>query len=143
MAIIAGAMLIFSSQMLELNITAACLPSLRPILSLILYGEPSVSTRGSRGTVFRRFWTRIQPSAVVQTHGQPTNVNENQRNFIPLSDEASGFSGVEQFHGTSMISSGGREIRDHEDIEMRTGDRCPKSGIQVRSDVIVYSTQEG
>ncbi|CAD6578263.1 MAG: hypothetical protein ASARMPRED_008661 [Alectoria sarmentosa] len=123
-------------------IVAACLPSLRPILSLILYGEPSVSMRGSRGTVFGRFWTRIRPVAVTQTHGQPTSPSNNQHNFMPLPDEAYGFSGIEPLHGTAVLCSGERQTHDHEDIEMQTGGRWAKGGIQVRSDVIISSTQD-
>lgn len=142
MAIVAGANLVFFPRTLELNITTACLPSLRPILSLILPGEPSVSMRGSRGTVFGRFWTRIQPSTVIPTHRQPTSPSNNQHNFIPLPDEAYGFSGIEPLHGTAVLCSGERPTHDHEDIEMQTGGRWAKGGIQVRSDVIVSSTQD-
>lgn len=143
MAIVAGTKnIIFTLLRKELNSTAACLPSLRPILSLILYGEPNPSARSSKGAAFSRPWTRSQHSATVPTHGKPTSVSESQHNFIPLSDEAFGFSGTGQTQGTAVTSLGERKIRDDGDIEMQTGGRRGKSGIQVRSDVTVQSTQD-
>lgn len=126
----------------NLAIVAACLPSLRPIQSLILYGEPSPSVRATRRKVFSRFWTRIQPSAVVQAQGQPTSPSDSQQNFMPLPDEAYGFSDIEQVHGTAITSSGKRGTHDDEDIEMQTGGLRAKNGIQVRSDVTVRSIQK-
>lgn len=142
LAIVGGEILILSLRKLELNLVKACLPSLRPIQYLILYGELSPSVRATRSKVFSRFWTRIQPSAVVQTQGQPTSPSDSQQNFMPLPDEAYGFSDIEQVHGTAITSSGKRGTHDDEDIEMQTGGLRAKNGIQVRSDVTVRSIQK-
>lgn len=129
-----------TSQFLQapkLNSITACLPSLGPILSLILYGEPDPSVRRTRGKAHIRPWTRKRSSAVMQMHGQPTSSSEIRQSFVPLPDEAYGFSGVEQLHGTA--STGPDERRDHErrDFEMQSGNRWTNKGIQVRTDVTV------
>ena len=56
---------------------------------------------------------------------------------MPLPDEAYGFSGIKQMHGTVFTGLGERRFNDGEDIEMQTGGRRAKGGIQVRSDVTV------
>ena len=74
-------------------------------------------------------------------HGQPTSSSENRQNFVPLHDEAHGFSGMEQLHVTASAGSDQRKDRDHRDIEMQTGSRWTDKGIQVRTDVIVQLIQ--
>lgn len=122
---------------MKLSSVTACLPSLRPILSLILYGDPNPSARGTKDNAPSRSWTRIQPSPAGQSHGQPTSVSDSQHSFSPLPDETFGFSGTKQPHGTSITSLGEPKINDGEDIEMQIGGRRAKSGIHVRSDVTV------
>ena len=141
MAIVAGRKPICFSQTLELNWVIACLPSLRPVLSLILHGEPNPSLRDTRRKSFSRAWTRSHSSAAVQSRGQRTTASESQHTFVPLPDEALGFSATEQVHGIAVTSSGDRNAHQHEDIEMQEGDRRAKVDIQVRSDVIVQSMQ--
>ena len=127
--------------MQKLNHVTACLPSLGPILSLLLYGEPDPSVRHSRGIIFGRPWTRNQSSAVIPRHGQPTNSSESRQNFVPLFDGAYGFSGVEQLHATASRSSAERKSHDQRDIEMQTGSRRSNKDIEVRTDVTVQLTQ--
>lgn len=125
----------------NMAIVAACLPSLRPILSLIISGEPDPPVRGSRGKAYGRSWTRGQPSAIFQPLGQPTSPSDSQRNFMSLSDAAYGFSGIQQLHGIAGTDSRGRKINDQEDIEMQTASRRARDGIEVRTDVTVQSTK--
>ena len=142
LAIVAGAILMFSIQKSMLNLVPACLPSLRPILSLILHGEPNPSARGTRRKGFSRTWTRIRPSAGFQTHGRPTSASDNHRNYTPLPDEAYGFSEKVHLHGNASTSSEAPRTREREDIEMQTGGRWLNVGIQVRSDVTAQPTQK-
>ncbi|KAL9131220.1 MAG: hypothetical protein Q9175_006820 [Cornicularia normoerica] len=141
MAIVAGAILISFLQKLELNVVTACLPSLRPILSLILYGEPRPSARGARGKMFSRSWPRSQPSAVVQPHEQSKSMSESRQDFIiPLPHEPCDFTSIDALFGTTVRAPGDRKVRDEEDLEMQTGSPRAKSGIKVQSDVTVQST---
>lgn len=141
MAIVAGMAFMSALQTMELNSVTACLPSLRPILSLIISGEPDPPVRGSRGKAYGRSWTRGQPSAIFQPLGQPTSPSDSQRNFMSLSDAAYGFSGIQQLHGIAGTDSRGRKINDQEDIEMQTASRRARDGIEVRTDVTVQSTK--
>lgn len=142
MAIVAGAILITFLQKPELNVVTACLPSLRPILSLILYGEPRPSARGTRGKMFSRSWTRSQPSAVVQPHEQSKSMSESRQDFILLPDKAYDFTGIDALFGTTVRAPGDRKVRDQEDLEMQTGSPRAKSGIKVQSEVTVQSTPD-
>ena len=141
MTIVAGTVTESCLQLLELNSVTACLPSLGPILSLLLYGEPDPSVRRSRGVAFGRSWTRNQSSAMIQMHGQPTSSSESRQNFVPLFEEAYGFSGVEQLHATASRASDERKSHDQRDIEMQTGSRRSNKDIEVRTDVTVQLTQ--
>lgn len=134
------------------SIMTACLPSLRPILSLILYGDPNPSVRNSKenkgfSNSTSRSWTqRSEPSAIAQNHGQPTtrSASDSQHNLVPLQlpDEAFGFSGLKHAHGTAVAGLGERKmLEDDDDIEMQTGGLRAECGIQVRSDVTVLSTR--
>lgn len=139
LTIVAGTSTYQFLQTHRLNSFTACLPSLGPILSLILYGEANPSTRHTRGKAHSRPWTRNQSSAVMQMHGQPTSSSEIRQSFVPLSDEAYGFSGMEQLHGTASTGPDERRYHDCRDIEMQSGSRWTNKGIQVRTDVTVQS----
>ncbi|CAD6588420.1 MAG: hypothetical protein ASARMPREDX12_003322 [Alectoria sarmentosa] len=122
----------------NMAIVAACLPSLRPILSLILYGEPNPSIQGPKGSGLGRSWTRIQPSVAAKPHhGQSTSAGDGLQRFSSPRDNGCGFSGEEQFHGNTLTYTRDRETHEHEDIEMQMGRHQLKSGIHVRSDVTV------
>ena len=140
MAIVAGTASTSFPQTMELKWVTACLPSLRPILFFILYGEPNPSVRGAGRKAFSRAWTRNYSSAVAQTHGQGIIASGRRHTFIPLSDKALGSSIIEQAHGVAVASSGDCDAHDHRDIEMQMGSRRAKAEIQVRSDVVVQST---
>ena len=142
MTIVAGTVTKRLLQTPRLNSFTACLPSLGPILSLILYGEPDPSVRRSRGTAFGPSWTRSQSSAMIQMHGQPISSSESRQNFVPLPDEAYGLSGIEQLHGIASTSSGEPNNHNDRDIEMQTGSRWALEGIEVRTDVTVQLTQK-
>ena len=74
-------------------------------------------------------------------HGQPTSSSESRQNFVPLFEEAYGFSGVEQLHATACRASDERRSHDQRDIELQTGSRRSNKDIEVRTDVTVQSTQ--
>ena len=74
-------------------------------------------------------------------HEQQTSSSESRQNFVPLPDEAYGFLGTEQLHGTASTGSGGRKGHERRGIEMQTGSRWANKQIQVRTDVTVQLTQ--
>lgn len=127
MAIVAGTAPTSFPQTMELKWVTACLPSLRPLLFFILYGELNPSVRGARRKAFSRAWTRNHSSALVQTHDQGTIASGRRHPFIPLSDEALGFSAIEQAHEVAVASSGDCNAHDHGDIEMQMGVRRTKA----------------
>lgn len=138
MAIVAGTSYLFFEEVV-LNIAAACLPSLRPIIFPYRDEEPRSSVRDTRGKVFMQYWTGCHPSAEIPCNGQPTIASNRQHSFVPLNDEECGFSGMEQI-GAAITCSGGRRIRDWGDVEIQR--ESPRaSSIQVRKDVVVQSIQ--
>ena len=148
--------------MIRLNnsLLTACLPSLRPILSLVLYGDANPSARGSKDSKpfntststsasSSRSWTkRNQPSAVAAQPNlrQPTtsSASDSQHNLVSFPDEAYGFSGTKHVHGTAVAGLGGRRVNENDDdgdIEMQVGGQRRERGVKLRSDVTVLSMQ--
>ena len=74
-------------------------------------------------------------------HGQPTSSSESRQNFVPLFEEAYGFSGIEQLHATASRASDEPKSHDQRDIESQTGSRRSNKDIEVRTDVTVLLTQ--
>lgn len=121
----------------NIAIVSACLPSLRPVLSLLIYGDPKPSA--SKGSAFGRAWVGHERSAATQVHGNPSNETNSDHKYLTLHDEASGISGVDQYQAPAI--AGRRGVGDHEDIEMQPSYGLPGSEINVRSDVSVKLAQ--
>lgn len=116
----------------------ACLPSLRPILSLILYGEPNPIERSFRDIGLGRSWTRIHPSAAVHPHhGQPKITDDSLPNVAPPCDETLSFPGIEHYQRTALGDREDPTAHEHEDMEMQIRHHQLASEIQVRTDVSV------
>ena len=116
---------------------AACLPSLRPVLSLFIYGDPNPSA--SKAPAFGRAWVGHQRSATTQGHGDPSSETNIHHQYLTLPDETSGISGIDQSQATAIV--GRKSVPDHEDIEMQTSHGLPGTEINVRRDVRVKSAQ--
>lgn len=126
---------------LELNIgiVSACLPSLRPILCLIIYHDPNPSAWSSKSHASGRDLNPSHPSASTHSCGEPPIAMKSHHKFIALADETNGISGVGHSQATAIAET--RNIYGHEDIEMQPSSRPAGGEINVRSDVNVKWAQ--
>ncbi|CAD6580946.1 MAG: hypothetical protein ASARMPREDX12_000311 [Alectoria sarmentosa] len=119
----------------NIAIVSACLPSLRPILCLIIYNDPNPSAWGRKGHGSGRGLKPSPPSASIQSHGGSPGEMNSHHKFIVLSDETHGLSDAGQI--PARLPSGKKDVHCHDDIEMLPS-RTPAVGeINVRSDVDV------
>lgn len=101
----------------NMAIVSACLPSLRPILSLMIYGDPKPAVRYSLGKTLARPWTQGQQAQAPQAPlGDSPSASSNRLRFSPLSDEAYGFVGIEQMSAVAVV--GKVRLNGEEDVEM-------------------------
>ena len=125
----------FSSFHYFTNFHTACLPSLRPILSLVTGSSPSQNhylknkSHNRFGSLF--FAKRSRGSTSYRSHRKPTEESESQRGFVPLSE---GRTLSKAF--TGKTDSPVRKYGSGEDIEMQGEENTSKS-IDVRSDTNV------
>lgn len=117
----------------DMAIVCACLPSLRPILSLVTGCSPSqnhyLENKSDNKFVSLFFAKRSRGSSSYRSHRKPTEESESQRGFVPLSE---GRTLSKAF--TGKTDSPVREHGSGEDIEMQGGVNTSKS-IHVRSDM--------
>ena len=116
----------------KLNHNAACLPSLRPVLSFLIYGDPNPSA--SKGYGVGRAWVGYQRSAGPRGRGDPSSATNSHHNFVNPTDETGGV-GMDQYHVTAI--AGRRGVHRCEDIEMQPSYGLAGSDINVRNDVDV------
>ena len=125
-AIVSGTtMKCYLHTMLELSHNAACLPSLRPVLSFFLYGDPNPSSATSNTS--GRTWVGYQSSAPTQGDHESRSKTKSRHKFVNLPDETSQATAI----------AGRRDVDRHEDIEMQPSYDLTSSEINVRSDVNV------
>ena len=119
-----------------LTLSIACLPSLRPILSLLLTGSPLPSSRGTSNQyiVSRDSRGKKNISGNSRQFSDQSSITDSQHNFVPISDKSQTYSGVAADSYATYIA--GRRDRSSEDIEMQNASE-PSGGIKVRSDVAV------
>lgn len=116
--------------MKKLSHNAACLPSLRPVLSFLIYGDPNPSA--SKGYGVGRAWVGYQRSAGTQGRGDPSSATSSHHKFVTLPDETSGIR-VDQYQVTT--TTGKRGLNHYEDIEMQPSYGLARSDTNVRNDV--------
>ena len=124
-----------------LILSLACLPSLRPILSLLLTGSAVPSTRATSQQYINSRDSRGKRKAFGSSHQytDQSSITDSQHNFVPISDTTQPYSGTTESYATHIASK--RDISP-EDIEMQNSSQSG-GGIKVRSDVAVKWTADG
>ena len=119
-------------------IHTACLPSLRPILSLIVTGSPNqdhyVKNNSDKRYASNLFAKKSQNTNSYGSHGDSANGNDSQRGFVPLSEELTPSKTFAATAEPRPFSS--PEADSGRDIEMQ-GFRDGYKGIRVRNDMNV------
>lgn len=128
---------VWTSTENNMAIVSACLPSLRPVLSFFIYGDPNPSA--SKGYAFGRAWVGHQRSAGAQGHGDPSSETNSHHEFFTLPGETSAIPGIDQYQATAIAGKRGKN--DHEDIEMQPSYGLAGNEINVRNDVNVTSVR--
>ncbi|CAD6563631.1 MAG: hypothetical protein ASARMPRED_000099 [Alectoria sarmentosa] len=123
----------------NIAIVAACLPSLRPVLCLIIYKDPNPSAWGPKNHDSGRGLKLSHPSARIESHGGSPGESNSHHKFIALSDETHGLSGAGQSPARLPLRK--EDIPCREDIEMLPLGRPAVGEINVRSDVDVIWAQ--
>lgn len=127
----------------NMAIVCACLPSLRPILSMIMTGSPNLSHylknhSGGRYTpsLFAKRAKKSQNSTSYGSQGDAIGANESQRGFVHLPGEPAQ---SKAFAARAEATSLPLESGFGEDIEMQ-GVTKTNTGIHVRNDMSVDYT---
>lgn len=125
----------------NMAIVSGCLPSLRPIYSLLLTGSPMPSTRATSQQYINSRDSRGKRKVLSSTRqfSDQSSITDSQHNFVPISDNAQPYSGGSESYATHI--AGNRDISP-EDIEMQNPSQSG-GGIKVRSDVAVKWTADG
>ncbi|KAM0799876.1 hypothetical protein BDR22DRAFT_889848 [Usnea florida] len=120
----------------NMAIVSACLPSLRPILSLIIYGDPKPAVRYSLGKTLARPWIQGQQHQTLQVPLEESpRASSSRLRFSPLSDEAYGFVDIEQLSAIAVV--GNFRLNGDEDVE-----RGFQGAVDVRRDLDVELGQK-
>ena len=143
MAIVSGTDTIYiqARHVQLLTISAGCLPSLRPILSLAITGSPNPSAYATGNRYASGKSLKRSQNISTGSRTQPDQISESdsQHQFVPLDDETDEYSGLKSSRST--VVAGERQV-PASDIEMQ-GLPNASRGINVRSDVAVKWTGGG
>lgn len=131
---------IWTSTEGNIAIVSACLPSLRPVLSLFIYGDPNPSA--PKASASGRAWVGHQRSAGTQGHGDTSSETNSHHNFLTLPDETIGILSPDQYQPYQATAITGKmSVNEHEDIEMQPSYGLAGNEINVRNDVNVKWAQ--
>ena len=143
MAIVSGTEHLHPPTLIQLlNQSIACLPSLRPILSLLLTGSAVPSSRGTSNQyiISRDSRKKQNISGTSRQFSDQSSITDSQHNFVPISDKSQTYDGVAADSYATYIA--GRRDRSPEDIEMQNASES-SGRIKVRSDVAIKWDAEG
>ena len=125
------------------NWRTACLPSLRPILSLIMTGSPNqehyLKNQSDKKYASGLFAKKSHNPTSYGSEGDTSFANDSQRGFVPLSDESTQSKAFASRVEPKPFSP---ETTFGQDIEMQ-GDREAHKGIHVRNDMRVDYSGRG